>query len=113
MSKLIIQEFITIDGYAAAPDGSMGFMPNGDQTPIDMDIERDQQRFIQTEVDTMLLGRTTYEILRDYWPTATSEKDLIAADLNALAKIVASRTLDDAPWGDRGDTATVVRDGVE
>src|SRR5688572_14248685 len=98
MSKLIIQEFITIDGFAAAPDGSMPFMPNGDQSPIDIDIERDQQRFIQAEVDTMLLGRATYELFKDYWPTAASEKDLIANDLNALAKVVASRTLGNAPW---------------
>ena len=61
----------------------------------------------------MLLGRTTYQIFKDYWPTATTDKDIIADELNALSKIVVSRTLDHAPWGDRGDEVRIVRDGVE
>ena len=113
MSKLIVQEFVTIDGFAAAPDGALDFMPGGGKAPVDQEIERDQLRFIKDEIDTMLLGRTTYEIFIDYWPTATTDKAIIADELNALSKVVASRTLDQAPWGDRGDKATVVRDGVE
>lgn len=113
MSKLIVQEFVTIDGFAAAPDGALDFMPSGGRTPTDPRIERDQLRFIKDEVDTMLLGRTTYQLFIDYWPTATTDKEIIADELNALSKVVASRTLNHAPWGDRGDEATVVRDGVE
>ena len=113
MSKLIVQEYVTIDGFAAAPDGELGFMPAGGETPVDLQIERDQLRFIKDEVGTMLLGRTTYHIFNDYWPSATTDKDIIADELNALSKVVASRTLDRAPWGDRGEEATLVRDGVE
>lgn len=113
MSKLTVQEFVTIDGCAAAPNGELDFMPGGGRMPADMQIERDQLRFIKDELDTMLLGRTTYEMFRDYWPTAKSAKDVIADDLNALSKVVASRTLDHAPWGDGGDKAAIVRDGVE
>ena len=112
MSLLIVQEFVTIDGFAAAPDGALDYMPGGGDTPADPQIERDQLRFISDEVDTMLLGRATYEMFNDYWPTARSEKDVIADELNALSRVVASRTLDKAPWGNRGDEATVVRDGV-
>ena len=113
MRKLIIQEFVTIDGFAAAPDGALDFMPGGGRTPVDPQIERGQLRFIKDEVDTMLLGRTTYQIFIDYWPTATADNEIIADELNALSKVVASRALDHAPWGDRGDEATIVRDGVE
>jgi dihydrofolate reductase len=113
MSKLTVQEFVTIDGFAAAPDDALDFMPAGGRTPADPQIERDQLRFIKDEVDTMLLGRTTYQIFIDYWPTATADNEIIADELNALSKDVASRTLDHAPWGDRGDEATIVRDGVE
>ena len=113
MSKLIVQEFVTIDGFAAAPDGALDFMPSGGRIPTDPQIERDQLRFIKDEVDTMLLGRTTYEMFIDYWPTATAANEIITDDLNALSKVVATRTLDRAPWGDRGDEATIVRDGVE
>jgi hypothetical protein len=56
----------------------------------------------------MLLGRATYQIFIDYWPTATTDNAIIADELNALSKVVASRTLDHAPWGDRGDEATIV-----
>jgi dihydrofolate reductase len=113
MSKLTVQEFVTIDGFAAAPDGALDFMPAGGRTPVDPQIERDQLRFIQEEVDTMLLGRTTYEIFVDYWPTATTDTAIVADELNALSKVVVSRTLGRAPWGDRADEATIVRDGVE
>jgi hypothetical protein len=59
MRKLVIQEFVTIDGFAAAPDGALDFMPAGGRTPADPQVERNQLRFIKDEVDTML-GRTTY-----------------------------------------------------
>lgn len=113
MSKLIVQEFVTIDGFAAAGDGALDFMPSGDRTPVDPQIERDQLRFITAEVDTMLLGRTTYQMFNDYWPTAAAENEIITNELNALSKVVASRTMDRAPWGDSGEQATIARDGVE
>lgn len=114
MRRLIVQEYVTIDGFAAAPDGAMDFVPSvGDRTPADPQLERDQLRFIKDEIDTMLLGRATYQTFVDYWPTATPDKDIIADELNALSKIVVSRVLNHAPWGDRGDEASIVRDGVE
>jgi dihydrofolate reductase len=113
MRKLIVQEFVTIDGFAAAEDGALDFMPGGGGTPVDPRIEQDQLRFIRSEVDTMLLGRSTYQMFADYWPTATTDRDIIADGLNALSRVVASRTLDHAPWGDRLDGATIVRAGVE
>jgi hypothetical protein len=48
----------------------------------------------------MLLGGTRYQIFIDYWPTATADNEIIADELNALSKVVASRTLDHAPWGE-------------
>ena len=99
MSKLTVQEFVTIDGFAAAPDGALDFMPSGGRMPADPQIERDQLRFIKDEVDTMLLGRTTYQIFIDYWPTATTDNEIIADELNALSKVVASRTPRPRPVG--------------
>ena len=113
MSKLIVQEFVSIDGFAAATNGELDFMPGGGGMPADPQIDRDQLLFIQDDVDTMLLGRATYEIFIEYWPTATTDDAIIADELDALSKVVASRTLDHAPWGDRGDEATIVSDGVE
>lgn len=113
MSKLIVQEFVTIDGFAAAADGALEFMPSAGKLPADPQLEREQLRFIQEQVDTMLLGRATYQLFNSYWPTASTDKDIVADALNALSKVVVSRTLSQAPWGERGEQTTVARDGAE
>ena len=111
MRRLIVQEFVTVDGYVAAADGALDFTPGpGGPTPADPQLERDQLRFLD-DVDTMLLGRATYQMFADYWPTPKSAGEPIADRLNALARVVVSRTLDRAPWGAHGE-ATVVRDGA-
>ena len=54
--------------------------------------------FLDT-VDTILLGRKTYELFVDYWPTATKDEEIIADRLNELPKLVVSNTLSEAPGG--------------
>ena len=53
-------------------------------------------------VDTLLLGRVTYQMMADFWPTpmADSEDPIIAERMNHIPKIVFSKTLDDASWGE-------------
>jgi dihydrofolate reductase len=91
MRRLIFQEFVTLDGYAAGPDGSLDFFT----TVTDQD-DQDNLALLES-VDTMLLGATTYRLFVDYWPTAT---DPLAPRLNALRKVVVSSTLSSVPWGD-------------
>jgi dihydrofolate reductase len=105
MRKLIVQEFVTIDGLAAGPEGSVDFIPAA--MAGDPKVAENQLAFIDT-VDTMVLGRKTYEMFAGYWPTATEEGEF-ADKLNALRKIVFSRTLDRAPWGSWPE-ATISRD---
>ena len=64
------------------------------------------QRFGQRQIDFMdsidaiLLGRVTYEMFAGYWPNATDGEDKeFAAKINAIPKVVFSRTLEHAPWG--------------
>ena len=45
--------------------------------------------------DTLIFGRVTYEGMASYWPTA---EDAVASTMNAIGKIVFSRTLDKAEW---------------
>jgi dihydrofolate reductase len=97
MGKLIVTEFLTLDGVGQAPgapdeDGDGGFSHGGWQAPL-LDEEAGTVLFEQARsMDALLLGRTTYEIFADYWPTAPKEMPFTRL-LNAVPKYVASRTL--------------------
>lgn len=99
MRKLIVQEFVTIDLYAATTNGKLDFMPSpSDQQHVDDSIEEYQFEFIDS-LDTCLLGRNTYQMFARFWPDATTKTEIIADKLNAMPKIVFSHTLEKAPWG--------------
>lgn len=97
MGKLIVTEFLTLDGVAQAPGGpdedrDSGFTHGGWQAPL-VDEESGNAMFEQAKsMDALLLGRKTYEIFADYWPTAPEENPF-AGLLNGVPKYVASRTL--------------------
>ena len=98
MRKVILQEFVTVDGMAAGPDGSVDFVPasnSGDQRFGQRQID------FMDSIDAILLGRVTYEMFAGYWPNvAVGAEDKVFADkINATPKIVFSRTLKSAPWG--------------
>src|SRR4030095_7108300 len=60
-------------------------------------------------IDTILLGRVTYQMFAGYFPLVTEGDDKPFADkLNGIPKIVFSQTLAQAPWG-KWDDATIVR----
>jgi dihydrofolate reductase len=50
--------------------------------------------------DLLLFGRITYELMASYWPTenAVANDPIVAAKMNAIAKIVFSRTLEEVKW---------------
>lgn len=97
MGKLIVTEFVTLDGVAQAPGGlgeddDGGFTHGGWQAPL-MDQEGGENVFEQAKtMDALLLGRRTYEIFSNYWPTAPQEIPFTSL-LNSVPKYVASRTL--------------------
>jgi len=97
MGKLIVTEFMTLDGVAQAPGGpeedrDRGFVHGGWQAPL-VDQESGSVMFEQARsMDALLLGRKTYEIFADYWPSAPEEIPF-AGLLNRVPKCVASRTL--------------------
>ena len=106
MGRLIVQEFVSLDGLAAGPEGEVDFVPAAAQG--DASLQENQMRFIDT-VDTLVLGRRTYEMFAGYWPTAEGDDKPFADKVNAIAKIVFSRTLESAPWGSFED-AEIARD---
>jgi len=97
MGKLIVTEFVTLDGVAQAPgtpdeDRDGGFTHGGWQGPL-FDQESGDVIFDQAKsMDALLLGRRTYEIFAGYWPTAP-EAIPFTGLLNRVPKYVASRTL--------------------
>jgi dihydrofolate reductase len=106
MRNVILQEFVSLDGMAAGPNDSVDFVPAA--TSGDQSFGARQLAFMET-VDTILLGRKTYEMFADYWPNVTSGDDKPFADrINAIPKIVFSRSLVRAPWGKYAE-ATIVK----
>jgi dihydrofolate reductase len=106
MKKVILQEFVTVDGLAAGPNDSVDFVPASNKG--DQSFGQRQMEFLDS-IDTILLGRVTYAMFAAHWPSATSGEDKVFADkLNAIPKVVFSRTLDRAPWG-KWEPANVVK----
>ena len=111
MRKVILQEFVSANGLASGPNDSVDFVPAG--TKGDRSFGERQTTFIDS-IDTMLLGRVTYEMFAGHWPNVTSGEDKRFADkLNALEKVVFSRTLARAPWGKFGDARIVTGDATK
>lgn len=118
MRKLIVAEYMSLDGVIQAPghageDAAGGFAHGGWTGPYMADHRRYNSELYQT-VGAFLLGRLTYEIFAASWPTVTDEHDRIARALNTLPKYVASATLrpEQATWAGttilKGDVATEV-----
>ena len=98
MRKLIVSEFLTLDGVMQAPgspdeDRSGGFKHGGWQMQYFDDIGAKVIIEGIAGSGAFLLGRRTYEIFAAYWPTAPEEAQAFADPLNNLPKFVVSKTL--------------------
>jgi dihydrofolate reductase len=105
MRKLILDEWVTLDGYVADRNNQLDFfskIAHGQRKYSD----EAQLQFLDS-VDTILFGRKTYELFADFWPTVTNDQEIIADKLNEMPKIVFSNTLKKAPWGKRGDITII------
>jgi dihydrofolate reductase len=90
MRKLFWQISLTVDGLMEGPNHELD-----DTAQIaDPDFERYASAMLQS-IDTIVLGRVTYELFADYWPSATGPD---AERMNCLPKLVFSRTLGDVQW---------------
>ncbi|MBD2756659.1 dihydrofolate reductase family protein [Spirosoma validum] len=109
MRNVILQEWVTIDGYAAGPNGELDFFPAPE---LSKDSDEDIFGFMDN-IDTILLGAVTYHMFADYWPQATTDMEIIADRLNSTLKFVFSRTLKQAPWGKWQPATVISADAVE
>ena len=95
MGKLVVTEFVSLDGVMEAPGGEPGYAHSGwvfrFQSP-------DQAEFKFEEVlghEAHILGRKTYETFAEAWPQRTGE---FADRMNSMKKYVVSTTMKTADW---------------
>jgi dihydrofolate reductase len=98
-----------MDGYAADANGSVTFI---ESTTLNKYSDLDQLAWLDT-IDTILLGANTYRLFVDFWPTATTQQEVIADKLNSIPKIIFSKTMASAPWGKWPEAAVVSTDAVQ
>jgi dihydrofolate reductase len=105
MRKLIVTEFISLDGVMQSPGGEAGYAHAGWVAPYFSDELGAYKFEEQDAAEILLLGRVTYESFYGAWP----ERDgPMAEKINTMAKVVASTTLGSSDWQD----TTVVAEDV-
>jgi dihydrofolate reductase len=119
MRKLIVDEWITLDGVVQGPsspdeDSSGGFEHGGWHVPYFDERSMEWTRANVASAGGYVLGRRTYEIFAAHWPNAGEEEQALAEPLNAKPKYVASRTLSEPlEWQNstvlQGDVAEAVK----
>lgn len=122
MRKVIVSQFLTLDGVSQAPGGreedqEAGFAYGGWQVPYMNPEDGQAMSYIFDNMGAMLLGRKTYDIFADYWPHAgdgeqelVDEEDAsIATLMNGVPIYVASRAGTVKEW-DGGDVTVIGAD---
>jgi dihydrofolate reductase len=118
MRKLVVIEFMSLDGVVQAPgdpqeDTEGGFGHGGWQRPYIDEVFMQQAAGGMAETDAQLFGRRTYDKMAAFWPTV-GDDDPFAKHLNNVTKYVASRSMTAATWEAttvlNGDVAAQVRE---
>ena len=104
MGRIVVTEFVSIDGVMEAPGGGEDFEHGGWAFKFDRGDEGNKFKTDETmDAAAMLLGRRTYEGFAAAWPSRDGE---FADKFNSMPKYVVSSTLTDPEW-----TNTTVLDG--
>ncbi len=97
MGRIIVTEFISVDGVIDTPGGKGDFKYSGWTSEIGRGEEGDKFKFEETfNSEAQLFGRVTYVDFASAWP---SVKGVFAEKFNALPKYVVSSTLKKGDWG--------------
>ena len=97
MGDLVVQQFVSADGFAADDSGEFDLFEGVEGATADFD--RGNSAWID-RVSAILLGRNTYEQFVSFWPTDAAKGELVAAQINSVPKHVFSSSLTEAPWGE-------------
>jgi dihydrofolate reductase len=115
MGRIVVTEFISLDGVVEDPGGSEDFKYGGWSFEFNRGEDGDQFKVDETmNSDALLLGRRTYEGFADAWPSRDGE---FADKFNSMPKYVVSSTLKDPEWtnstvleGDLAEEVSKLRD---
>ena len=106
MSKLVVSQFITVDGVIEDPGGAEAFERGGWAFRYDRGADGDAFKMDEVMAsDALLLGRVTYEGFAAAWPSREGE---FADKFNSMRKYVVSSTLREPGW----NNTTVIRDDL-
>ncbi len=107
MRKVVFLIHISLDGFAAGPNGEMDWIVYND------DLE-EYAHDLHSQTDAAIYGRVTYQMMEGYWPTVLTNPDSPAGAmaharwLDSATKIVASKTLNNVQW----KNTVVIRDNL-
>jgi dihydrofolate reductase len=111
MRKAIQSLSLTLDGFYAGPNGELDWV-------IADEFLHEYLTELINGSDAIIFGRVMYQLLEEYWPTAeiiptlTPRELAFAKAINAIPKIVVSKTLDRADWNnskvEKGDIIDLV-----
>ena len=112
VGRIVVTEFVSLDGVVEAPGGSESFKHGGWSFDISRGEEGDQFKLDETLAsEALLLGRVTYEGFAAARPSRTDEAGF-ADKFNSMPKYVVSSTLEDPEWNNstvlKGDVAEEV-----
>ncbi|MCW2989205.1 MAG: bifunctional deaminase-reductase domain protein [Solirubrobacterales bacterium] len=98
MGRIVVTEFVSLDGVIEAPGGGEDFKHGGWTFEIDRGAEGDKFKLDELfEAEAQLLGRRTYEGFAAAWPKMNDEAGF-AEKMNGMPKYVFSSTLEQAEW---------------
>jgi len=108
MRSLFAFMMVSLDGYFEGVDGDLSWH-NVDGEFNDFAIKQ------LGEIDTLIFGRKTYEMMANYWPTemAIADDPIVAERMNSIPKLVVSHSLKRADWNNTklvSDPSQVIAD---
>jgi dihydrofolate reductase len=111
MRRLVVFNAVTVDGYIADSVGDMSWAHKARE-------DAEWREFMDSNATgggMLLFGRVTYELMKNFWPTAQAAEmfPVVAERMNNLPKVAFSRTMDEATWTNttlvKGDMVAAVR----
>lgn len=101
MRKIILSEFVSLDGFYAGKDGNLDWVTADDEHHHEYSVK------VLDSADLLLFGGTTYELFREYWPKVRPNGNFpageveVAERMSVIDKLVISKDQGYTDWHSR------------